>query len=117
MFNEKSNFFVVETAQIEPVLVMLFSPIAVNFNPFPLYPLHAPQAGPQKTLQICAFLLQVASLDDLSHVSDIILMTSSCMRHYVGCIFLFPVICFHDFSDLFHFPDIFSMIKRTATEI
>ena len=58
--------------------------------PFPFYPLHAPQAGIQKSLQICVLLLQVASLDDLNHVSDIILMTSSCMRHYVGDILTYP---------------------------
>ena len=84
MFKVKSHFLDVETAQLEPVLVMFFSPIALQFNPFPFYPLHAPRAGPQKSLQICVLLLQVASLDDLNHVFDIILMTSSCMRHDVG---------------------------------
>ena len=63
---------------------MIFRPIVLQFNPFPFYPLNASQAGLQKTSQICALLPQVASLDDLNHVSDIILMTSSCMRHYVG---------------------------------
>ena len=90
MFKEKSHFFDVETAELEPVLVMLFGPTALQFNPFPFYPLHAPQAGPQKSSQICVLLLQVASLDDLNHVSDIILMTSSCMRHYVGDILTYP---------------------------
>ena len=73
-----------ETTQIEPMLVLIFNPIALLFAPFPFYPLHAPQAGLQKSSQICVLLLQVASLDDLNHVSDIILMTSSCMRHYAG---------------------------------
>ena len=58
--------------------------------PFPFYPLHAPQAGIQKSSQICVLLLQVASLDDLNHVPDIILMTSSCMRRYVGDILTYP---------------------------
>ena len=87
---KKSPLFDVETAQIESLLVMFFSPIALQFNPFPFYPLHAPQAGPQKSSQICVLLLQVASLDDLTHVSDIVLMTSSCMRHYVGDILTYP---------------------------
>ena len=90
MFKEKSRFFDAEPAQIEHVLVKCFSPIALSFAPFPFYSPHAPQAGPQKTLQISAFLLQVASLGDLNHVSDIILMTSSCMRHYVGDILTYP---------------------------
>ena len=42
---------------------------------FPFYPLHASQAGPQKTSQICILLLQVASLGDFYGVSDIIVMT------------------------------------------
>ena len=45
-FKEKSHFFDVETAQLEPVLVMFFGPTALQFNHFPFYPLHAPQAGP-----------------------------------------------------------------------
>ena len=69
---------------------MIFGPIALQFNPFPFYPLHAPQAGPQKSPQIRVLFVQVASLDDLNHVSDIILMTSSCMRHYVGDILMYP---------------------------
>ena len=60
-----------ETTQIEPMLVMIFNPIALLFAPFLL-------------------LLQVASLDELNHVSDIILMTSSCMRHNVGDILTYP---------------------------
>ena len=75
MFNEKSHFFDVETAQIEPVLVVLFGLIALSFAPFPFYPPHAPQAETQKTSQTCALLLQVASLDDYKGVSDVILMT------------------------------------------
>ena len=68
--------FDIEKAQIEPVLVMVFGLIALSFAPFRLYSPHAPQAGPQKTLQICVFLLLVASLDDFTDVSDTILMTS-----------------------------------------
>ncbi len=72
----KSHFFNLETAQIEPILVMIFGPIALLFVPFPFYPLHASQAGPQKTLQIGVLLLQVDSLGDFNGVSDLILMTS-----------------------------------------
>ena len=90
IFNEKSHFFDVEMAQLEPVLVVVFSLIAQSFAPLPLYPLHAPQAGPQKSSQICVLLLQAATLYDLTHVSDIILMTSSCLRHYVGDILTYP---------------------------
>ena len=90
MFKDKSHVFDVKTALIEHVLVMFFSPIALQFNPFPFYPLHAPQVGPQQSSQICVLLLQVASLDDLDHVSDIILMTSSCMRHFVGDTLTYP---------------------------
>ena len=89
-FKEKSHFFDVEAAQLGPVLVMFFGPTALQFNPFPVYPLHAPRAGPQKSSQICVLLPQVASLDDLSHVTNIILMTYSCMRHYVGDILTYP---------------------------
>ena len=70
IFNEKSHFFDVEKAQIEPVLVMVFGLITLSFAPFPFYPPHASQAGPQKTLQICAYLLQVASLGDFKDICD-----------------------------------------------
>ena len=62
----------------------------------PKMTLKCPQSDPKwrqsdpKVSQICVLLLQVASLDDLNHVSDIILMTSSCMRHYVGDILTYP---------------------------
>ena len=79
-------------AQLEPILVMFFSPIALQFSPFPFYPLHAAQARPQKSSQIRVLLLQVASLDDLNQVSDMILMTSSCMRQYVGDILTYPTL-------------------------
>ena len=82
MFEEKPRFFDVEAAQIEPMLVMVFGPIALLFAPFPFYPLQASQAAPQKTLQICVLLLQVASLDDFNGVSVIILMPSWCTQHY-----------------------------------
>ena len=59
---------------------MFISPVALSFAPFPFYPLHAPQAGPQKTSQISVLLLQVASLDDFSDASDMTLITSSCIR-------------------------------------
>ena len=75
-FNEKSFFLDVETAQIEPVMVMCFGPIALSFAPFPFYPLHAPQAGPRKTSQICVLFLHVPSLGDLNYVSYIKLMPS-----------------------------------------
>ena len=76
MFKEMSHFFDDETAQIEPVLVMFFGTVALSFAPFPFYPLHAPQAEPQKISQICLLLLQVVSLDYFDTVSDTILMTS-----------------------------------------
>ena len=76
MFDQKPHFFDLETAQIKPILVMLFGPIALLFVPFPFYPVHASQAGPQKTLQICVLLLQVASLSDFRNVSGIFLMKS-----------------------------------------
>ena len=80
MVHENSHFLDLETVQIEPILVLICSPVALLFVPFPFYPLHGPQAEFQKTNQICVFLLQVASVDDLNHVSDIILMTASCMQ-------------------------------------
>ena len=76
MCNKKSHFLALETAQIEPMLVMIFSPIALLFDPVPFYPLHASQAEPQKVSHLCVLLLQVASLGDFNDVSDIILMTS-----------------------------------------
>ena len=76
MFNGTFNFFDLETAQGEPILIMIFGPIALLFAPSPFYPLHASQVGPQKTPQICVLLLQVASLSDFTNVSDIILMKS-----------------------------------------
>ena len=84
MVHEKSHFLDTETAQIEPILVLIRSPVALLFVPFPFYPLHGPQAEFQKSGQICVLLLSLASLDDLNHVSDIILMTASCMRRHVG---------------------------------
>ena len=86
MFNEKSHFFDVKTAQIKPVLVMVFGLIAQSFAPLPFYPLTAPQAGLQKSSQICVLLLQVASLNDFDDVSDMILLTSSCIRRHVDAI-------------------------------
>ena len=76
MFNQTYHFLDLETAQIEPILVMIFGPIALLFVPFPFYPLHASQAEPQKASQICVLLLQVASLGDFTDISDIVLMTS-----------------------------------------
>ena len=69
---------------------MVFGLIALSFAPFPFYPPHASQAGPQKTLQICAFLVQVASLGDLNDVSNIRLMTSPCIRPHFGDILTSP---------------------------
>ena len=92
IFNEKSHFFDVEMSEIDPISVMIFGPIALLFAPFPFYPLHASQAGPQKTLQICVLLLQVASLGDFNDVSDIILMPSSCIRPHFGSIFMYPTL-------------------------
>ena len=79
MFNQESHFLDLETAKIDPILVMIFGFVALLLAPFPFYPLHASQAGPQKTSQICVLLLQVASLGDFNGVSDIILMTSWCI--------------------------------------
>ena len=56
---------------------MIFSPIALLFVPLPLHPLHATQAGPQKTSQIYVLLLQVASLSDFKSVSVSIMATSA----------------------------------------
>ena len=116
ILHQKSYFLYPQREVKTPIFVTSLVPIAQLFAPFPFCPLHAPHAGDQKSLQICILLVLVASLDDLKHVSDIILMTSSCMRHYVGCMFLFPAILFHDFSVFFSLPVIVSMIKRTATE-
>ena len=66
--------FGVETTQIEAVLVVLFGLVALSFTHFPFYPLHAPQAEPQKTSQICVLLLQVACLGDFREISDVVLM-------------------------------------------
>ena len=90
IFNETSHFFDVEKPQIEPVLVMVFGRIALSFAPFPFYPPRASQAGPQKTLQICLFLLHVASMGDFNDVSNILLMTSPCIRPHFGDILTSP---------------------------
>ena len=71
---------------------MFFSPIALQFNPFPFYPLHAPQAGPQKTLQICVLLLQVASLGDFSGTSGFILTTFPKIRFMCGDILMYQML-------------------------
>ena len=84
-----SNFLHLETTQIEPMLVMIFNPIALLFAPFPFYPLHASQAEPQKTSHSCVFLLQVASLGDFNDISDVILTPSSCIRPHVGGILMY----------------------------
>ena len=88
---------------------MCFGPVALFLFRFPFGPPHAPQAGPQKTSQICVFLLQVASLDDFSDVSDIILMKSWRIRHRSDDILMYPTLfwlhfalsdqVFHDFSE------------------
>ena len=68
---------------------MFFGPIATSFAPFPFYPLHAPQAAPQKTSQICVLLLRVASLADFNDASDIICMTSWCIRRHLCNILIY----------------------------
>ena len=68
---------------------MVFNLIAQSFAPLPLYPLHAPQAGPQKSSQICVLLLQVASFDDFNDVSDIILIASPCTRPHFDDILMY----------------------------
>ena len=79
---------------------MIFSPIALLVVPFTPLPLHATQAGPQETLQICVLLLQVASLSALYKVvSDIILTTSWCLRHRFDDILMYPPL----FWSHFHF--------------
>ena len=55
---------------------MFVGVIAPSFARFPFYPLHASQAGLQKTSQIYVLLLQVVVLDDLNDVSDTTRMTS-----------------------------------------
>ena len=85
-------------SQIDPISVLIFGPVALLFAPFPFYPLHASQAGPQKTLQICVFLLQVASVGDFNDVSDIILMPSSCIRPHFGNILMFLTLLWLQFS-------------------
>ena len=106
IFNEKSQFLDVEKAQIEPVLVMVFGLIALSFAPFPFYPPHASQAGPQKTLQICVF---ATGGFDFNDVSNTLLMTSPCIRLHFGDILTYPTLFglhfslsgnfFHDFSE------------------
>ena len=81
--HEISNFFDVETAQIEAILVMFFGPTVLQFNRFPVYPLHAPQVGPQIASQICVLLLQVASLSDSKSVLK-------CIRHNFDDILMYP---------------------------
>ena len=76
MLHQKSHFFDLEAAQIKPILVMIFGPIAHLLVPFPFYALHASQTGSQKPTQIYVLLLQVASLSDFKDVADIILMKS-----------------------------------------
>ena len=98
MFNRKSHFSDFKPAQITPILVMIFSPVALLFVPFPFYPLHASQAGPQNTSQICVLLLQVASLNDFRNVSDIILMKSWCIRHSFDDMFMYPILFWLHFS-------------------
>ena len=85
-------------SQIDPISVMIFGPIALSFAPFPLYPFHASQAGPQKTSQLCVFLLHVASVGDFNDVSDIILMPSSCIRPHFGSILMYPTLFWLQFS-------------------
>ena len=75
-FRSKISLFELGTAQTKPTFVLIFGPIALLFVPFLSYPLHAPQAGPQQTAQICVLLLKVPSLNDFTDVSDMISMTS-----------------------------------------
>ena len=90
-------------SQIDPILVMIFGPVALLFAPLPFYPLHASQAGPQKTLQIRVLLLRLASLGDFNDVSDIILMPSTCIRPHFGSILMYPTLFWLPFSLSGHF--------------
>ena len=84
---------------------MVFGPIALSFAPFPFYPLHAPQSGPQKTSQTYVILVQVASLDDFNDVTDMVFMTSWCIRHRFDDILMYPPLFWSHFSlsdNLFH---------------
>ena len=82
----------VETIQIEAVLVMCVGLIALSFAHFPVYPLHAPQTGPQKTSQIYVLLLQVASLGDFSGTSGFILTTFPKIRFKCGDILMYQML-------------------------
>ena len=91
------------------MLVVFVYLIALSIAGFPLYPLPGPQAGPQKTSQICILLLQVASLDDFTDASETILMTYGCIRPHFGDIFMHPPrVCQH-FS---LFIDMFLVVVR-----
>ena len=89
-----------------------FRPYRSAVQSFPFYPLHAPQAGPQKSPQICVLLGQVASLDDSNHVSDIILMTSSCIRAYFGNLLTYPT---WFWPHVLHFGNILSLFFWKCT--
>ena len=65
MFNEKSHFFDIERAQIEPILVTIFDLIALLFVPFHLYPLHASKAGAQQNAAIMCIIVTSAFLGRL----------------------------------------------------
>ena len=75
----------------------LITPLVRQFS------LHATQAGPQKTPQICVLLLQVASLSDFKSVSVIILMTSWCIRHLFDDILMHPTLFWSHFQFWAHF--------------
>ena len=98
IFTQTSHFFDVNSGQKGPLLVMCFGPVALFLFRFPFGPPHAPQAGPQNTSQICVFLLQVASLDDFSDVSDIILMKSCRIRHRSDDILMYPILFWLHFA-------------------
>ena len=70
---------------------MIFGSIAVLLVPFPFYPLHDSQTGPQTNKQICVLLLQVASLSDFNRVSVVIFMASSYIRHQFVDIVTYPM--------------------------
>ena len=99
IFNEKSYFFDLETAQIKLVSVMVFGLIALSFAPLPFYPPPASQAGPQKPSQICVLLLQVASLGDFTDICDDIVTTFWRIRCHFDDILAYHAPFWHNFDE------------------
>ena len=106
MFNGKSHFFRHRNGPGPVLMVMVLSPIAQLFVPFPCYPFFMPPKLDFKTTsQTCLLLVQASNSATLiNDVSDMILIPSWCiLTAWYFDVFDIIWVPFFTFRKLFHY--------------